>query len=258
MKLAAWVCAFALLSCARQSQAALSLPWPSYLATDYGKPGQPELSVPDVAQLQSVLAQARPCQRDLVRYAIAKDGRFVVFLLPLLMPFTNTHVLGEGNLFYDGYQGTAYTSPSGGATEKAVSVRYELAQIGCDGLWPRYLAEDYRLPDHPRLTEAEVARIRWMLGRVKPCKRHILAYAFDSGGPSTEAIPGMDSRGFVMFLGWSDPHYRWLAEPHVLGGQNIMYHYEGGRVDAFPNTEGDRFTIQGDIDRTACNGKPIN
>jgi hypothetical protein len=55
-----------------------------------------------------------------------------------------------------------------------------------------------------------------------------------------------------MFFSDRDSQYPWLAEPHVLGGQNIVYRYETGGVAAFPNTEGFHFTLQNDINRTAC------
>jgi hypothetical protein len=230
-------------------------PWPSYLATDYALPaGHPHLSEPDVAELRSILSQVTPCQRKLLRYTIAKNGPFVIFFLPTRMPFTDAYALNQGNVVYNGYDGTADLSPSVIGTDKE-RLQYAIKHTGCDGLWPRYFAEDYGRPDHPPLTAEEAAEIHWMLARVKPCQRRLLTYAFNSDGPSNDKVAGVDSRGFVMFFAVADPYYRWLAEPHVLGGQNILYSYESGRVAAFPNTEGTHFTLRDDIDRTGCNGK---
>jgi hypothetical protein len=169
------------------------------------------------------------------------------------MPFTDTDALNAGNVLYDGYDGAASVW-SGSVSERKV-LEYAIKRTGCDGLWPRYVAEDYAKPGHPPLTSNEVAKLRWMLGRVEPCQKKLLAYAFNSEGGLDSSIEGVDSRGFLMFFSVTSPYYRWLTQPHVLGGQNILYEYESGRVSAFPNTEGTRFTLQNDIDHTGCGGK---
>lgn len=144
------------------------------------------------------------------------------------------------------------TALASGCARQPAAVVHSRAQDSSLGSRPRYAAAAFTKPGQPKLTPTEKAKIRWMMARIKPCQRALLAYAFDSNGPPSAPNAGEDARGFVMFFSDRDSQYPWLAEPHVLGGQNIVYRYETGGVAAFPNTEGFHFTLQNDINRTAC------
>jgi hypothetical protein len=95
--------------------------WPSYLAKDYGKAGQPRLSVAEVTKIRNTLAVLKPCQRAFLRYASPKNSDFLPFVM-LFQPSTvseqkggdlrpTPHILGEGNADYEPWSGEAFVTP---------------------------------------------------------------------------------------------------------------------------------------------------
>ncbi|MGC1381727.1 MAG: hypothetical protein WA814_11975 [Candidatus Baltobacteraceae bacterium] len=72
----------------------------SYLATDYDKPGHPELGSEDVEQIRAALAKVKACQKPILRYAFPDGyGRAVLFFGGK-GPNEYAHVFGKGNFFY--------------------------------------------------------------------------------------------------------------------------------------------------------------
>jgi hypothetical protein len=108
--------------------------------------------------------------------------------------------------------------------------------------WPTYGALDYRTPGrHPALTQAEVAKIRNMLARVKPCQRKFLRYAFPDPAENGD-LP------FVMFFG----PYEAGHIPHVLGAGNVDYDPAEGRVEPFILQQDVDYSLKADIDQLGC------
>lgn len=103
---------------------------------------------------------------------------------------------------------------------------------------PTFLAWKYNVAgQHPPLTRDEIAQIRAMLARVKPCQRGVLRYAHLEGG------------SIALFF---RPNFYGGERPHVLGGRNMYYNPEDN-VE-FP-TPGDGFlTLSQEIERTDCSG----
>jgi hypothetical protein len=79
---------------------------PTFAALDAGRPGQPELTEEERAEVRAVLREVRPCQRQLVRYAVltwAGGGRRVpVFFAveELNGEHSMPHVFGSHNEIY--------------------------------------------------------------------------------------------------------------------------------------------------------------
>jgi hypothetical protein len=88
-------------SAALQSSPSVHFALPSYVATDYDKPGRPGpfLAAADIARIQTVLARVKPCQRPLVRYAGGDGSPIVLFFA--VKPGEGAHVLGTADEFYD-------------------------------------------------------------------------------------------------------------------------------------------------------------
>jgi hypothetical protein len=73
--------------------------WPGYVAIDYGKPGQPSLTLADASRVQWALSKVKACQRPLVRYALP-GGSGPVVLFFAIPPNSGAHVFGEGDAYY--------------------------------------------------------------------------------------------------------------------------------------------------------------
>jgi hypothetical protein len=101
--------------------------------------------------------------------------------------------------------------------------------------WPTYAAKDYAKAVHPALTQAQIASIRRMLARVRPCERSLLRYAFTSNGGH-----------FIMFFDTGSGE-----DPHVLGERNIYYQRREGRGIPVMG-DGAGYSLQADIDKVGC------
>jgi hypothetical protein len=103
--------------------------WPSYRATDYGKPGQPSLTATQVARIRFILSQVKLCQRPLLRYAFPRDHykSLVVFFEPRGFDSPGTisfsHVIGEGFAWYAPSVGETRVGPIGADDTTADMVR---------------------------------------------------------------------------------------------------------------------------------------
>jgi hypothetical protein len=95
--------------------------WPTYLARDYRKTGQPQLTGAEVTKLRNTLAVIKPCQRAFLRYAFPKNSdflRFVMFFEPSVASKEEggdlrpaPHIFGEGNADYKPWSGEAFVTP---------------------------------------------------------------------------------------------------------------------------------------------------
>ncbi len=93
---------------APKQEAPIGLPTPAqtYVALDYGKPGEPSLTVKEIAQIETVLREVKPCQRALLRYAFpsnASSGKPMVVIFQIVeLPngYSGSHVFGASNQMY--------------------------------------------------------------------------------------------------------------------------------------------------------------
>jgi|GEM_PF-4334029 len=166
--------------------------------------------------------------RGVVRYADAAGRTSRVNAVVALIRTTTSDATGHYTFSTvapsSAYELAAFKSGfaflSGGRFEISPGERMT-TDINADAVWPSYRALDYRKPGHPHLRAAQVAELRAMLSRLKPCQRRFLYYAFPD--PQTSAEP------FVMFF-W--PYAGGGRQPHVLGGDNLYYDVVEGH--AFP------------------------
>jgi hypothetical protein len=96
--------------------------WPSFKASDY-RDARPPLSAGQAAQVVSILARVRACQRPFVRYAFTNDAnesrRFVMFFQS---PHDDwPHVLEQKNLYYKKDVGTTFALHPAGWTDFSLS-----------------------------------------------------------------------------------------------------------------------------------------
>lgn len=103
---------------------------PIYVATDYGKPGQPALTPRERALIRTTLAVVKPCQRELLRYAFpedaAPDWHLVLFFVESGKPIFDAHVLWQGNLVYN--EGHAFAVPEPSIPS---DIRNDIANTPC-------------------------------------------------------------------------------------------------------------------------------
>jgi hypothetical protein len=95
--------------------AATPTPWPSYLAKDYGKPGQPHLTKMETRLIQLTTAVVMPCQLAFLRYAFPKNQD----LLPMVLFFASEpaawpHVLWQRKVYYKPVEGEAFPASDTG------------------------------------------------------------------------------------------------------------------------------------------------
>lgn len=100
-----------------------------------------------------------------------------------------------------------------------------------DTSWPNYAAVDYDKPGHPMLTPHEVASIRSALGRVKPCQRTLVRYAFPANASSWHGWPS-----FVLFFQTDG------GGAHIFENAGTMYLTMSG--DLYPTSNDDPFSEQ--------------
>ena len=72
---------------------------PTYLAAEYGKPGQPALTPRERALIRRTLAVIEPCQRALLRYAFPNNAdpstHVVLFFAEPGKPIFDAHILWQ-------------------------------------------------------------------------------------------------------------------------------------------------------------------
>lgn len=116
---------------------------PIYLATEYGKPGQPALAPRERALIRTTLAVIKPCQRTLLRYAFPEDAvpdtQLVLFFVEPGKPIFDAHVLWQGNLVYN--EGRVVAVPGSISSD----IRKDIANTRCSN-GKTVPQERYQLP----------------------------------------------------------------------------------------------------------------
>jgi len=106
--------------------------WPSYLARDYSKTGQPRLTAAEAAKLRNTLSIIKPCRHAFLRYAFPKNPDFLAFVM-FFQPSAASeqeggdlrpmpHILEEGNAHYKPWSGEAFATPDWESNEISVDV----------------------------------------------------------------------------------------------------------------------------------------
>jgi hypothetical protein len=109
---------------------------------------------------------------------------------------------------------------------------------------------DYGKPGQPALTDAERSQIRYVLGKVRPCQRPLVRYAF----------PNDDSEEIVTFFALRDLGAgEGVAFTHVIGEPNTYFAPWTGEMHVGPIGADDsnaapqkRLGIEWDIEHQPC------
>lgn len=103
-------------------------PWPSYLATDYNKPGHFKFTDKEAALIKKTLALVKPCQRALLRYAFPSNGDMHMVLYVETLQ-GNPHALWTNNMYYNQLTGELDTLP--GSEPRWNGLQYDVKHAGC-------------------------------------------------------------------------------------------------------------------------------
>jgi hypothetical protein len=109
-------------------------PYLTYLALDYGKPGQPALTAQEIAQIREALALVKPCQLTLVRYAFpAGSGVHLILFFQAGPHGASSHPFGQSsNSFYEQETGTVSALPAFPNENTAPrGIQYDIANTPC-------------------------------------------------------------------------------------------------------------------------------
>jgi hypothetical protein len=97
---------------------------PTYVALDAGKAGQPKLDASEIAQIQTVLREVKPCQRALVRYIHVGDSVAMFFRVESNGHATTMpHVFGTHNEVYWQAEGRVTPTMSDTTDEEAIAIQ---------------------------------------------------------------------------------------------------------------------------------------
>jgi hypothetical protein len=118
------------------SESSVATPWPTYLASDYDRPGHPTLTVKQVGVIRLALVTVMPCQRAILRYAFPSNPDYLPFVLFFEEPYEAPrpskapHVFWTSRTYYNQNDGEVITA-STDSESVSDNIKHDIDQRGC-------------------------------------------------------------------------------------------------------------------------------